>query len=67
MGFMTEKRREVLEAIANHGTIANAAKVIGVSEETAKGRLYSLRVAYDVNKRDCVEYERYKLRIGKYL
>jgi len=67
MGFMTIKRRELLETLANHGTVANAAKIIGISEDAAKSRLYSLRVAYDRNKQDCVEYEKYKLKLERNL
>jgi predicted transcriptional regulator len=67
LGFLTDKRLELLEAIIAHGSLKEAAKVVGISEEAAKGRLFSLRMAYDDNKKDCTGYEKYRLKLERYL
>jgi len=67
MGFLTEKRRLVVQALIDHGSIPEAAQVLGIQESTFKRRLYGLKHSYQGNKRDCVEYEKFKLRLGKYL
>ena len=68
MGFMSEKRRDLLRALRNHGNIKDAALVLGISEDAAKARLFSLRLAYSDNRQDVVEYERWKIDLGgKYL
>jgi len=65
---MTEKRRELLRELRNHGSLKSAALVLGISEDAAKARLFSLRLAYSDNRADVIEYERWKIEMGgKYL
>lgn len=71
MSFLTDRRRDVLDVLTRHPefSLADVAKILKLKgkdpENTVKGRLYSLRRAYEAARRDVSYYERIKVQLGR--
>jgi len=66
--LITDKEREVLEAIIQYGTITDAALKLGISKSSASMRLARLRDRYLKAKQFIREYESYQRELPpKYL
>lgn len=61
---LTDKQREILDALITHGDLGNACEKLGVDKPAAYQRLYRLRNKYEIEKRFIETYDRYKIRIA---
>jgi len=60
---ITEREREILEALISYGNLDEAVKRIGVRKGTANQRLHRLRERYRKAKKLVQEYETYRMRL----
>jgi len=60
---LSDKERELLEALVVHGSVKSASEAIDVPPSTASQRLLRLKLRYQRAKLLVTEYERYKLRM----
>jgi len=66
--FMTEPRRQLLNALMKANSIAEAAETLGISQTAARQRLYGLRVSYRDALKDMKEYRGFRAKMRtKYL
>ena len=61
---LTDKQREVLDAIIAHGNMRSACEALGIDITVGHQRLYRLRNKFDIAKRFIETYGRYKIRIA---
>lgn len=62
---LTEKERELLDAIVRTGNLISACNKLGITEGAGNQRLYRLRQRYGRAQTLINEYNRYKLRISE--
>ena len=61
---LTEKQREILDAVLTHGSVGKACENLEIDPSIAYQRLYRLRNKYEIEKRFIETYDRYKIRIA---
>ncbi|KKK94441.1 hypothetical protein LCGC14_2682810 [marine sediment metagenome] len=61
---LTDKQRELLDAIITHGDVGKACEALEIDATTAHQRLYRLRKKFATEKRFIETYARYKIRIA---
>lgn len=61
---LTDKQREVLDAVLAHGDVGGACEALGINKSVAYQRLYRLRNKYETETRFIETYNRYKIRIA---
>jgi len=63
LSFITKARRELLNALLESDTIADAADTLGISHTAARQRLFALKYGYEAALKDLKEYRDFKLRM----
>ena len=61
---LTDKQREILDAVLTHGDVGSACEALDINKSIAYQRLYRLRNKYETEKRFIETYNRYKIRIA---
>lgn len=62
---ITDKERELLDAIVRTGNLMAACNKLGITKDAGEQRLYRLRRRYGRAQTLINEYNRYKLRISE--
>lgn len=61
---LTDKQRELLDAVITCGDLEGACEKLGIDKTVAYQRLYRLRSKYGIEKCFIETYDRYKIRIA---
>lgn len=61
---LTDKQRELLDAIIAHGDMRSACEALEIDMTVGHQRLYRLRRKFDTEKRFIETYGRYKIRVA---
>ena len=64
---ITDKELELLVALEGHGRLKDVARALGIKPSTACQRLARLKLRYQPARELCRDFERWGMRIPKYL